>query len=114
MTLNDIEVVEDHRIGDRVNIRVIGSDYNRYVPSADWDTDPEAIAATIAEYLDSIPVPAAIVPSANAKHVFLRGVDVEAKLTAMANAKAAKEAESLKVKLEAKDVVPAAMVEDNG
>ena len=114
MAIQNIEVVEDHRIGDRVNIRVIGSDYNRYVPCADWDTDPEAIAATIAEYLASMPIPQVFVPSANAKHVFLRGVDVEAKLANMATvnddiaaaaiAKAAEEAESLKVK----------MVEDNG
>ena len=86
--IKDIEVIEDHRVGDQVNVRVIGSDYNRYVPCADWDADPEAIAATIADYLANIPTPPVFVPSKGATPISLRREEVQSKLTAMANAMA--------------------------
>lgn len=97
---------EQHRLGDRVNVGVVdgvrsiltGTDndgnpitadidnvvYDRYVDAAEWDEDPKAVTASIADYLAKLPVPEQPKPSAKAAPVVMTDHEVTEKLAEIA------------------------------
>lgn len=85
-----IKVKETHRIGDRVNVATVeGTSYNRYVDASEWDSDPSAVAASIADYLASQPAVEQPKPPLKQGVVSLTDQQVSAKLDEMAKAEAA-------------------------
>ncbi len=79
-----IKVTEDFRIGAQVHVTVQGVAYERYVEAVDWDADPQAVTAQIANYLANLPQPPALTFSKNPITVTMQDSEVTAKLTALA------------------------------
>lgn|SRR3990167_212090 len=53
-----ITATEQHRLGTSVNVVFQIDDqepYNRYVNAINWDDDPDAIIASVYEYLTNVP-----------------------------------------------------------
>ena len=89
-----ITVKEQHRLGSRVNVAVLESGiatYARYVDAADWDADPEAVAAAIADYLSAMAASVAPASKApvNKNAVTLTDAQIAAKLASLTAAKLA-------------------------
>lgn len=88
-----ITVKEQHRRGSSANVGVLDAlgnvIYNRYVDASEWDSDPEAVTAQIAEYLAKQPSPILPSPSVNKNPVTLTDKQVTDKLAAMEAEKAA-------------------------
>jgi hypothetical protein len=82
-------VQETHRLGTSVNVKVVGGDYARYVPAADWDADPQAVAAGIAEHLASLPAAPVTAPAVNKNPVVMTDQEIADKLKAISDAKLA-------------------------
>ena len=83
-----IKVKEFHRLIDngreRVNVGVLNAKgkvvYDRYVDAAEWDADPEAVAAKIAEYLAAAPAAPTSKPAVNKGTVELTDKQISDKL----------------------------------
>ena len=94
-----ITVKEQHRLGSRVNVSVLENGittYARYVDAADWDADPEAIAAELADYLRGLATAASTTPTfptapLNKNAVTLSDAQIATKLAALTAAKLAAE-----------------------
>lgn len=80
-----ITVKENYRLGSAVSVSVLDEQsqpiYSRYVPAADWDADPKAVAAEIHTYLASAQAMARTeMPAINKTPVVLTDAEIESKL----------------------------------
>ena len=88
-----ITVKEQHRIGANVNIAVLDKNgfiiYARYVATADWDADPEAVAAQLDQYMNAVVEPPIAMAAVNKNSITLDDAAVAKKLAALDAAKLA-------------------------
>lgn len=100
----NITAKETHRLGTRVRLAFTddeGKDIypgGRYVPSAEWDDDPEAVTAQVAEYLATLPVAATPAAPVSKTPTVMTDAQVTAKLADIAAAKEATEPKEAKDK----------------
>lgn len=89
-----IIVKETHREGSSVHVAVLDPGtgkqvYDRYVPESEWDADPEAVAASISNYIDeAVTAPKPAIRPAVKGTVTMTSKQVDDKLALLAKQKA--------------------------
>lgn len=83
-----IQCQEQHRLDGSVYVTT-ATGYGRYVDASEWDADPQAVAAGIADHLASLPSAPTATSAVNKSTITLSDYEVAEKLIEVATAKAA-------------------------